>query len=273
MMRRPCLAQPRPRLARVWYAVAVLGVAAFGAHTVLAGRIGLDSFFNQWLYNALILLGLAACVIRTVRVRAERGAWLALSVAVGAWAAGELLFDFAYGGSPPFPSVADVFYLAFYPACYVALMLLVRARLSEFGRSLWFDGAMAAVACSALGAAVLFEAVLSSTDGSAAVVVTNLAYPLGDILLLSAVVGVFALTGWRPDRTWMLIGAGLAASVLADAIFLFQTASDSYSEGTILTPSGPRRCCCSRPPPGRRRAARPSSSRGGRCSPRRSPAD
>ena len=65
----------------------------------------------------------------------------------------EILFDFAYGANPPYPSVADAFYLAFYPACYVGLMLLVRSRLSEFGITLWFDGAMAAIASSALGAA------------------------------------------------------------------------------------------------------------------------
>ncbi len=93
---------------------------------------------------------------------------------------------------------------------------------------------MAAIASAALGAAVLFEVVLRSTDGSTGVIVVNLAYPLGDILLLAAVIGVFALTGWRPGRTWMLIGAGLAATALADAIFLFQTATGSYSEGTIL---------------------------------------
>jgi diguanylate cyclase (GGDEF)-like protein len=93
---------------------------------------------------------------------------------------------------------------------------------------------MAAIASSALGAAVLFEVVLGTTDGSTAVIVTNLAYPLGDILLLAAVIGVFALTGWRPDRTWALIGTGLAATALADAIFLYQTATSSYAEGSIL---------------------------------------
>ena len=201
---------------------------------MLGSRLGPDDFFNRWLYNALILLGLGACVIRTARVRAERGAWLAFTVAVAAWAVGELLYDFAYSGSPPYPSVADGFYLAFYPACYVALLLLVRSRLSEFARALWLDGAMAAMASAALGAAVLLEVVLRSTDGSTAVIVTNLAYPLGDILLLSVVVGIFALTGWRPDGTWMLIGAGLAAAAVADGIFLFQTATGSYVEGTTL---------------------------------------
>ena len=65
-------------------------------------------------------------------------------------------------------------------------------------------------------------------------IVTNLAYPLGDILLLSAVVGVFALTGWRPGRTWVLIGAALAATAIADGIFLFQTATGTLHRGTIL---------------------------------------
>ena len=62
-------------LARAWTALAVIGLGAFTAHTLLGERIGLDDFFNRWLYNGLILLGLAACVIRTTRVRVERGAW------------------------------------------------------------------------------------------------------------------------------------------------------------------------------------------------------
>jgi two-component system cell cycle response regulator len=223
-----------PRLARAWQAAALAGVAAFAVHTLLGSGLGLDDFFNRWLYNALILLGLAACALRTVRVRAERNAWLSLTIAVGFWSVAELLFDFVYDGSPPYPSIADGFYLAFYPACYVALVLLVRARLSEFGGALWLDGAMAAIASAALGAAVLFEVVLRSTDGSTGVIVTNLAYPLGDILLISGVVGVFALTGWKLDRTWGLIGTGLAATAVADGIFLFQTATNSYAEGTIL---------------------------------------
>ncbi len=222
------------RIARVWSIAAVVGVAVFTAHTLLGSRLGLYGLFDRWLYNGLILLGLAACVVRTVRVRAERSAWLVLSVAIGAWAVGEIFYDFVYAGDPPYPSVADGFYLAFYPACYVALLLLVRARLSAFWRSVWLDGLIAALASASLGAAVLFEVVLRTTDGSAGVIVTNLAYPLGDILLLSGVVGILGLTGWRPDRTWLLIGAGLAASVVADAIYLFQAAAGSYTEGTIL---------------------------------------
>ncbi len=220
------------RAERVWRAAAIAGTSVFTLHTV--AQFGLDDFFNRYLYNALILLAVFACARRAAARGRERSAWIAFSVAAALWAVGELLYDFGYSGNPPFPSVADAFYLGFYPACYVGVMLLVRSRVSEFGRALWLDGAMAALASAALGAAVLFEAVLGSTDGSPGVVITNLAYPIGDILLLSAVVGVFVLTGGKAGRTWMLIGAALAATAVADGIFLFQTATSSYTEGTIL---------------------------------------
>ena len=63
---------------------------------------------------------------------------------------------------------------------------------------------------------------------------TNLAYPLGDLLLLSAVFGVFSLTRWRPGRRWLLLGLGVLATALADAIYLFQSASDTYVEGSWI---------------------------------------
>jgi hypothetical protein len=124
------------RAARAWYVVASAGLGLFALHTLLGDSIGFDDFFNRYLYNALILLALAACVLRAMRPGRERSAWIALSIGVGLWAVAELIFDFAYGGSPPYPSVADAFYLAFYPACYVGLMLLLRSRVSEFSRGL-----------------------------------------------------------------------------------------------------------------------------------------
>jgi diguanylate cyclase (GGDEF)-like protein len=219
---------------RAWVAAALVGIAVFAAYTLFSGPIGLDDFFNRYWYTGLILLATLAVVARAVTARSERGAWDAFAAGAVSWAVAEILFGFVYGGDPPYPSVADAFYLAFYPACYVGMLMLVRYRVSELGRMVWFDGVMAAIAAAALGSAVLFEVVLRDTGGSTGVIVTNLAYPLGDILLLSAVVGVFALTGWKPDRTWGLIGLALLASTIADAVFLFQTAADTYREGTIV---------------------------------------
>ena len=37
----------------------------------------------------------------------------------------------------------------------------------------------------------------------------SLAYPLGDLVLLGLIVGALAGTGWRLDRTWMLLAVGV----------------------------------------------------------------
>jgi diguanylate cyclase (GGDEF)-like protein len=192
-----------------------------------------DRLFNAWLYNGLLVLAVTACALRVLHVPRERAPWIALTIATASETLGEIFYDFVYDGDPPFPSVADAFYLGFYPACYVALLLLLRSRISAINPSLWLDGIMASLAAAALGAAVLLQVVLESTEGSFSVVATNLAYPIGDMLLLALVIGVFALTAWRPGRTWVLIGAALAATALADGIYLVRTASDTYVEGQL----------------------------------------
>ena len=80
----------------------------------------------------------------------------------------------------------------------LGLVLLVRARAEEIDWRLWMDGAIAALGTAALGTAFVFDFVADQTDGTTIQVATTLAYPLGDIVLLSMVVGVIALTGWRP---------------------------------------------------------------------------
>ena len=90
------------------------------------------------------------------------------------------------------------------------------------------------LAVAALGAAVVFDKVLSTTDGSALVVATNLAYPLADLLLLSLVVAMFGLTGWRFDATWALVALGFAVFAIADSVYLYETAAGTYVEGGPL---------------------------------------
>ena len=150
------------------------------------------------------------------------------------WTLGDILWSVAYAGSPPFPSVADAFYLAFYPPTYLALVLLVRHRISRFNASVWLDGLAAFLTVAAVGAAVLLEVVFASNEGKLSAEAVNLAYPLADIVLLALVVAVFGIASWRPGRAWALIGAALALSALADAVYLYESAVGSYTSGTIL---------------------------------------
>jgi two-component system, cell cycle response regulator len=230
----PGVGRPPAWALRAAQIAAVAGLAAFLVHSLTgAGDAGLAALFHDWVYNALLVLAAAACLARALAIRTERTAWLLLALGIAAWTAGDLHYTIAYSGGrePPFPSPGDALYLAFYPASYGALVLLFRSRMSRFVRSLWLDGVTAALASAAVGTSVLLALVVATTDGSSAAIATNLAYPLGDVVLLALVIGVFASTGWRPGAGWTFLGAGLVAAAIADAIYLSRVATGTYVEG------------------------------------------
>jgi hypothetical protein len=112
------------------------------------------------------------------------------------WTGGDIYWTHWLANDPnaPYPSFADLGYLGFFPFAYVGFILLVRVRVPKLTPGVWLDGITAGLAVGALSAAVVLQAVLSSTSGNLAAVATNLAYPLGDALLLALIVGAFPLT-------------------------------------------------------------------------------
>jgi two-component system, cell cycle response regulator len=231
LSRRGCL------LLRVGQGLALLGIVAEVAHTAFnVGDPSLNGFFDNWVYNGLIVAAALFCLARAALVPFERGAWLGLGIALSMWSAGEIYYSvvLANQAEPPYPSLGDGLYLAFYPASYLGLWVLVRGRVRQAPLSLGLDGMIAALAVAALTAAIVLPPVLETTGASGAAAATTLAYPLADALLLALCVALFTLTGWRPGRSWSLIGIGLALAAVADSIFLFQSASGSYAEGTLL---------------------------------------
>ncbi|MGH3137517.1 MAG: bifunctional diguanylate cyclase/phosphohydrolase [Gaiellaceae bacterium] len=218
---------------------AASGLVAFAAFTLFAPESSrFSGFFNIWFYNGLMVL---ACVIagsHIYLVKRERAAWTAITLALVSWTFGELWY--AVFEPETYPSPADVGFICFYPLLYAGIVLLLRSRVRSIAGTLWLDGVTASLAAGAVGAAVLVELVLESTEGTRSTVITNLAYPLGDVLLLSAVFGVFSLSGWRPGHRWLLLGLGTFATATADGVYLFQSAAGTYVEGTwvdILWPT------------------------------------
>ncbi len=190
------------------------------------------------IYDSVVIAAGVACLVRSRVVRRERWAWLLIGFGILSWAAGEVYWTWFifHDPSPPYPSPADIGYLALYPLAYAGLVLLVRARTHELDWRLWTDGLIAALGTAALGAAFIFDFVAERTAGNPLQVATSLAYPLGDIAMLAMIVGVIALTGWRPDRTWSLLLAGLGAQVVADIAYTLQSTNGVVPAGSWIDP-------------------------------------
>jgi diguanylate cyclase (GGDEF)-like protein len=202
------------------------------------GGPGLDVAINGVAYDAVVVCAALACLTRALRGGPERAAWLAISASIFAWGAGEIWWTLYIEGNAnaPYPSPADIGYLAFYPLAVLGLYRLVRARAHELDRRLWMDGLIAALGTAALGAALLFEFVADRTSGSTIEVATTLAYPFGDVLLVSLIVGIIALTRWRPGRTWTLLLGGLAVMAVADVAFTLQSYEATVPGGDWVEP-------------------------------------
>jgi diguanylate cyclase (GGDEF)-like protein len=152
---------------------------------------------------------------------------LVLGSAVLAWALGDLVLTAeTWGGSTAAtPSLADAFYVCFYPLAYAAIVLMLRKEIKRLLPATWLDGAIAGLGAAAVVAAFAFHAVLQTLKaGGTGVtwlgVAVDLIYPIGDVLLLALVVGGTAiLTGRR--LPWLLFAAACAVNGVGDTFNLF----------------------------------------------------
>jgi diguanylate cyclase (GGDEF)-like protein len=160
-------ASRRHRVVRVLESVVVAGLVA--------------SVAEPRLRTGLLVAATALCGARPLFVRAERRAWLALSVAMGLLVAG--------------------IHPAFYPAAAIGLVLLARdgaekAKTAEAGP--WLDVLTAALAASALAA------LAGPSAGSLSLIAVAVAAAL------------MALRSWRPGPAWALLGAGVVLFAIVD---------------------------------------------------------
>src|SRR5579862_5657750 len=229
-------------LPTVRFRLPVLGLTVASALFVLVavqletgfGGTGVGNFFANYLYDGVGFAAAFACFARGVR-DGERLAWLLIGLGVLAWTLGDIYWTVALEtvANPPFPSFADAGYLGLYLPTFVGLGLLVRKRIVHFTASVWLDGLAAGLTVCALASGVVLNEVWKTSTGDFAAVATNMAYPAGDAVLLALVLAVFAFSGWRLDRTWLLLGCGLGLFAVADSVYLVQVADGTYHYGTF----------------------------------------
>lgn len=186
------------------------------------GGASLQDPVGRWAYDAVVLGAALLVLARAALVPAERGAWLALGAGLLLWALGQTYYSVVlyYASPAPFPSPADLGFLAFYPASYIALVLLLRARVAHLEPLAWVDGLIGALAVAGVAAALIFPPVLGALEGSPFGVAVSLAYPCCDLVLLGLLSGAFAASKWRTEGTWLLIAGALLLFGASDVVYL-----------------------------------------------------
>jgi two-component system cell cycle response regulator len=211
--------------------VAASELHALGASWLPVGPV-------KWLHVVVMALGAALCLLRAAMRREERWAWLLLGLGVTAWVAGEFYFTAVLwtDASPPVPSPADVGYLSLPPLVFAGLVVLARTRIRGLPKTLWVDGLTAGLAAGAVSAAVVFQPILKALGGSRAAIVTNLSYPVADLLLIGLICGLLAVGGLRFDRRFGIIAFGILCFWASDTIYLIKAAEGTWVSGGPFDP-------------------------------------
>jgi diguanylate cyclase (GGDEF)-like protein len=215
----------------------LIALTAFtGIHAVFGvGGHSVEQPIRDWVTSAVyILVGLIVCW-RAVRTTEARRTWMIFAFGISMYGLGNVLWAawIEHLKEPPIPSICDGMWLTLYPTCYVGILGLARVRERRVPARIWLDGIITGAGVTAIGAAIVLRPVLASVSGNTAAVITEMAYPICDLVLAGLVVGVLALRDWRLDRMWAMLGAGFLALAAADCMYALQVA------GGASAPSSP----------------------------------
>ncbi|MGY2076000.1 putative bifunctional diguanylate cyclase/phosphodiesterase [Blastococcus sp. SYSU DS0828] len=210
--------------------VAAYATGAFGRPPGTAVTV----VYDLVLYTAVYLLGAAVCR-RTARGGGpDRLIWNALTVAFAATATSTLLYSLVF-----VPLLGDVptwllltLWAPAYPAMGVALVGVVRSRVTATHPSMWFDALTGACGAVIFAVTLLPSIAAGPADGPFAVVQL---YPVTDTLLLAAVSAVCAVMGFRRDWPLVLLVASLLCTLTADALYLKQAVRGEIAPHSTLT--------------------------------------
>ena len=228
-----------------WFPVQCAGVAV--AATVWIGCLLLsgDAEVRKTVSNlgllAIAMTAAAQCIVKGQRARGRiRVAWRLFGAGCLSWGLGQLYWAWSenvWGREIPFPSRADIGYLAMVPLVVGGLLAMPTAskNLASRARAV-LDGLTIASALLFISLATVLETVYR-VDESRLEQVVGLAYPLADVVILTLLVLAFMRTrrlDLVPMPTLLLLSAGLVSFAISDSGFAYQNAKDAYFSGDLI---------------------------------------
>jgi len=180
-----------------------------------------------------ILLGYS--IIITIKLFKQKNyqakAFLFFALGAFCWFVAEQIwmgYEYFWEGEP-WPSEADIFYLAAYPFFIAFLLFSLKPILKSVSRNVWLF---------AIGLSIAFTipSILAAHDdiyGEEAFAVSiALAYPiLASAKLVPAIIGIMYLIKGEANFSWMLILFGFIIYSISDTFFLFAELDGTYYDG------------------------------------------
>ncbi|MBA2955422.1 hypothetical protein GON03_13880 [Nocardioides sp. MAH-18] len=225
--RLPGTAQDSAAAARLWRKALLAALVLWASFLLVPTDRTVLS--NLVIYPIADLAAVAAVLYGVHVYRPRRpAAWLLIAAGLGCFAIADVIYGIhQVAGVEPFPSAADIFYLAAYPLFVAGLQVASQARTGgEWGNLL--DAAIIAVTAALFAFLLIAEHYVADSSISVGAAIVASAYPVADVLLLAVAVRFLLGISWRPPAL-RLVAASLALILAGDIV---------YSVGELFTAGG-----------------------------------
>ncbi|VVC05960.1 Uncharacterised protein [uncultured archaeon] len=190
--------------------------------------------FTDWIFvpipGALVVLSILS--VKRHGLKGSHGkAWISFAVfsvmwfiAEQTWTVLELFYN-----QKPFPSIADFFYFAGYPAYFIFAMLYIRPVKKAITKKIIIFSSLIAVAVFVPN---LYMTIANNSDEDQFAKALGAFYPLADaIVLVPSLIGAGLFFGGKVNFLWSLMLVGMIIEVSADTGFQYFSLDNSIYTG------------------------------------------
>ena len=223
--------------------LALTSATALGVFIIWAalnpGRGALASQVDDLCKLSVATLASASCFWLGRRAEpALRVAWMWVGASAFAWAIGEAIvtgYAFARNGAVPFPSGADIGFLAALPLSAIGVLLFPSAPQFGLPRArMLLDSAIVAGSLLIVSWATALGTLYYAGSGSVFSQAVGLAYPIGDVIVATVGISVLARGSGRKRIPLVLVVAGLLCLTVGDSSFEYLSHLGSFRYDTVV---------------------------------------
>jgi len=193
----------------------------------LAAGIGTVAWFvmgkSPWFFNVLGLLSPILILVALRLWKPERRLpWILFAMGMFVFIAGDvvsynyetlftlkfpMLFPLDADGYVPFPGWADALYLTVYVFLIGGVIMLIHARTPGRDRASLVDALMLSIGLGTISWVLLISPQIFVEDVTIPIKLTSMAYPMMDVLLLTAVIRLAVGAGRKSASFWLMTAA------------------------------------------------------------------
>ncbi|MBV9788219.1 MAG: GGDEF domain-containing protein, partial [Chloroflexi bacterium] len=215
-----------------WWYYLVLGIIAAVVYHWMPSLAALNLYYDVLASSTIVAIGIGIWA----HDPPQRLPWYCFLLAQVLTSVGNVIWDYyelVLRIESPFPSVADVLYLAGYLPFTLGMLLLVRRRIRSGDIGSVIDAAMVTVSAGMLGLVYLMEPYIQDPTLTRVEQVVSVAYPLMDVFLVAIIAHILLSPGPRP-LAYTFLGCSLILILGADITYAIMALNETYSTGSII---------------------------------------